>query len=461
MDTILNQLYTELQTQKVLLVGHSQGAFYTNEIYKYLIAHGVSKDSVAVYNIASPANYVAGNGTYLTSTNDKMIDAVRRGVLSEPVLYGINLPLAPNVVIAPSTDDEWGHYFAPTYLAKVPNTIVGDIKGALSKLSASGDKDECFTPPSGSLLHKTGVLVGDYGLSTIESAYVAGVGAFNGLGATVASAVGLGKQIASDIGVTVGGVVGLSHAADSKSTPTNFDILNKLYGSSLSKEDLEDLLGNQGSAVASADFFNQPVPPVPQTPEAPTSTQKITYLSGSGSSSPNDIELSPNEPDATTTDPLATTSEPVATTTDPTASSTDPVATTTDPTASSTPPAATSTEPSALAGKVVINEIAWAGTYTSSADQWIELYNASSDDIDLASTSISVDTSTSVPLSGIISGKSFVVVERTSGVIRDDSPPRDIVANFGPLTASASQISLLDSDGKVIDTTPEANACGG
>jgi len=34
-DNILRQIYPEITTRKILLVGHSQGTFYTNEIYDY------------------------------------------------------------------------------------------------------------------------------------------------------------------------------------------------------------------------------------------------------------------------------------------------------------------------------------------------------------------------------------------------------------------------------------------
>src|SRR3989344_5124097 len=70
-DTILLKLYPEITTRKILLVGHSQGTFYTNEIYDYLITHGASKEAISVYNIATPASFVSGDGGYITSQNDK------------------------------------------------------------------------------------------------------------------------------------------------------------------------------------------------------------------------------------------------------------------------------------------------------------------------------------------------------------------------------------------------------
>lgn len=77
LNTILTQVHPEVTTGKILLLGHSQGSFYTDEMYQYLVTHGVPKESIAVYNIGTPESYVAGGGGYLTSSNDKVINQVR------------------------------------------------------------------------------------------------------------------------------------------------------------------------------------------------------------------------------------------------------------------------------------------------------------------------------------------------------------------------------------------------
>src|SRR3989344_6205075 len=56
LTTILLQIHPQVTTQKLILVGHSQGTYYTNDLYKYLTGHGVSQNSIAVYNIATPAS---------------------------------------------------------------------------------------------------------------------------------------------------------------------------------------------------------------------------------------------------------------------------------------------------------------------------------------------------------------------------------------------------------------------
>jgi hypothetical protein len=77
LKTILINLSSQIHTQKVLLVGHSQGTFYTNAMYDYLVAHGMPASSIAVYNLATPASRVAGGGNYTTSSYDKAIEYVR------------------------------------------------------------------------------------------------------------------------------------------------------------------------------------------------------------------------------------------------------------------------------------------------------------------------------------------------------------------------------------------------
>ena len=100
-DTILLQIHPEVTTRKILLVGHSQGTFYTNEIYNYLTTHGEPKESVGVYNIATPASFVSGDGAYLTSKNDKVISAIRDTALR----FGANQPLSANITIPLASEE--------------------------------------------------------------------------------------------------------------------------------------------------------------------------------------------------------------------------------------------------------------------------------------------------------------------------------------------------------------------
>src|SRR3989344_1053854 len=161
LNTILMQIQPQVSTRKILLVGHSQGTFYTNSIYKYLTDNGVPKESIAVYNVATPANHVEGSGKYLTSTNDKVINGVR------PLMakYGAPAPLSANITIAvpadETSDPAGGHHFGSSYLAMEPEKIVSDITSALGNLKtgASSSPDGCFTPPPTTLAYKTQAVV--------------------------------------------------------------------------------------------------------------------------------------------------------------------------------------------------------------------------------------------------------------------------------------------------------------
>src|SRR3989338_5664894 len=142
-NTILLQLYPEITTRKILLVGHSQGTFYTNEIYDYLITHGASKESIGVYNVATPASSIGGyenvpdKGTYLTSSNDKVINLVRNLAFKA----NAKQPLPANADIAltakETADPFGGHSFSGVYLANDSIRIVSEIENALKKLSVT------------------------------------------------------------------------------------------------------------------------------------------------------------------------------------------------------------------------------------------------------------------------------------------------------------------------------------
>lgn len=162
-DTILLDIYPKVETRKILFVGHSQGTFYTNEIYKYLADTGKSNGSIAVYNVATPASFVAG-GSYLTSSNDKVINKVRAAAFvsseagvqaKQPLQANIAIPLSPQDAV----DSNGGHSFSGVYLANAAARIVSGIENALQKLVAGEISDTygagCFIPPAIDLAYKT------------------------------------------------------------------------------------------------------------------------------------------------------------------------------------------------------------------------------------------------------------------------------------------------------------------
>ncbi len=124
------------------------------------------------------------------------------------------------------------------------------------------------------------------------------------------------------------------------------------------------------------------------------------------------------------------------------------------PTATQTP-TVTPTPPASLS--ILINEVGWAGTAASASDEWIELYNAGSETVNLENWRlISIDGGLDITLHGSLVGDAYYLLERT-----DDDTIKDIPADLiynGSLSNEGEYLKLLSPDGKVIDT---ANNDGG
>ena len=121
-------------------------------------------------------------------------------------------------------------------------------------------------------------------------------------------------------------------------------------------------------------------------------------------------------------------------------------------------PLPTRTPPAHL---VVINEVAWAGTIASSNDEWIELYNPTSTDIDLTGWKLvsighAVTINLGVGPNHIIPTRGFFLLERT-----DDTTISNITADqiyTGALSNTGADLRLVDADGNLVDS---ANYGGG
>lgn len=114
------------------------------------------------------------------------------------------------------------------------------------------------------------------------------------------------------------------------------------------------------------------------------------------------------------------------------------------------------TPPPTLPGRVLIYEVAWAGTHASASDEWIELHNPHLEPLDLQGWRLTDGGDIDISLSGTIAGHSFFLLERS-----DDLTVRDITADLtysGNLRNSGETLSLFDPSGKLIDS---ANADGG
>jgi len=101
-------------------------------------------------------------------------------------------------------------------------------------------------------------------------------------------------------------------------------------------------------------------------------------------------------------------------------------------------------------GQVVINEVAWAGTEDGSSDEWIELYNNSSQSVDLSGWKIvddGVDTYTIT--SGVVAAKGYFLIEDSEPTV--NTIAADSVIGIS-LSNTGDSLVLKDSSDNVIDT---------
>ncbi len=266
LKTILLQIQPQITTRKIVLVGHSQGTFYTNALYEYLTKHGVPETAIAVYNIATPASFVAGGGAYLTSATDKVINKVREAIKSAPSKesFGAGAALAtvaqtrPKEPLPPNTafilnsseagQEKGGHSFSGVYLENAPSTIVSTIANSVSRLSAAGDdKNDCFAPPTESLLYKAER--GALGVLDFTAAVSGPALAF-----TRDFLADVGAKVPANAASAAGSLLdAITPKPRTANLPGSYNIVSALYGSSMTEADLQDLLGtDQGGTVAPA-----------------------------------------------------------------------------------------------------------------------------------------------------------------------------------------------------------------
>ncbi|RME10915.1 MAG: PKD domain-containing protein [Bacteroidetes bacterium] len=105
---------------------------------------------------------------------------------------------------------------------------------------------------------------------------------------------------------------------------------------------------------------------------------------------------------------------------------------------------------------VVVSEIAWAGTTTSSSDEWLELYNNTAAAIDLTGWRLaSGDGTPDITLSGVIPAGGYFLLERT-----DEATTPQLADQIytGALGNTGEVLTLTDNLNNVIDV---AGAPGG
>jgi len=115
-------------------------------------------------------------------------------------------------------------------------------------------------------------------------------------------------------------------------------------------------------------------------------------------------------------------------------------------TSTSTP---TQTSTPAVSMAVLINEVAWMGTLSSSSDEWIELYNPGLLQVNLSGWKLSAtDGTPTINLSGTIPAGGYFVLATNSSVFDDLTPD---MTYSGSLSNSGEILSLYDSTNVLVD----------
>jgi hypothetical protein len=100
-------------------------------------------------------------------------------------------------------------------------------------------------------------------------------------------------------------------------------------------------------------------------------------------------------------------------------------------------------------GSVVVSEVAWMGSADSPNDEWLELYNAGGEDVDLAGWTLSDGASVSITLSGTLGSNRYAVLERTDD---GSAPGAAFLIYTGALPNTGATLTLRNAAGTVIDS---------
>lgn len=508
---ILTDASAQVKTQKLLIVSHSQGNFYGNNFYKVVTDDGdVSKNSIGVYGVASPASSVAGEGRHLTSSTDKVI----------AFLVGNMLPgtIAPtnDTIGYKWADDPMGHDFAKVYLEYRPQKIIDDIKWSLDKLSLDPTRSEntpCINPPKelstlvkivkpvvysadfaiatgsvGLTIIKNGINSVNLAISNVENRF------FFAIGATLFSFVMAPADVTNNSAsvilatqVTPTPVVANSKSLAAVNNPTSTvnkaetTPANPIPKAKLSPPKLVFVgIPSTGSSFGSGEpaqvLAVQVI--IPETNEATTTGEVVLRTTGRALDAP--VVSAPQCAQSLATDGclLATTTvhfewPAVAGADHYLINKNSTFATTTDTALDITikdfsdytfevvavdadgQPSDTSTQVISVATiPIAINEIAWMGTVASPNDEWFEIKNNTSRTIDLSQWEFSAkNNSPRVVLKGEILSHAYIIFERT-----DDTAVKDVKAHATTTGAfdntKGDQLSL-SRDSVIFDQTPD------
>jgi hypothetical protein len=255
LEEMLNDASAKITTEKVLLIGHSQGNFYANNFYDKVANKegGVPAESIGVYGVATPVDRVAGNGKYLTSDTDKVIAAV---------VGRVKNIMTPNAHIDLQKTDGDGHDFSNIYLKYKTDKIVSDIKSSFDKLKTNNIQNKlssCISPQKISLAHKlNGVVINtsdfvvNSGINVLSYAYNGITGIAKSIGNTFANIAGRGLAavgLAGNQEENNGGQLIFNDDAASEVNKNTID--NPQIDSSIENTNINPQIPNIGSATDS------------------------------------------------------------------------------------------------------------------------------------------------------------------------------------------------------------------
>lgn len=113
---------THKQGARSLIVGHSQGTLYSNLLYDRLIkqtTNPVPAASLGMVFVAAATSSVKGGGSYVTGTNDSVINLVRT-IGDKNTLKG--------TLYIPNVPDHIGHNLIKVYLNSLNTLSIGTVK---------------------------------------------------------------------------------------------------------------------------------------------------------------------------------------------------------------------------------------------------------------------------------------------------------------------------------------------
>jgi len=436
---ILISASEKLKTQKLLLVAHSQGNFYANSFYGKVADNkgGIPKQSIKIYSVATPSSFVAGQGKYITSDTDKVIEKVRRINFTKKVL-------PPNVHIEiKKGDDPLGHSFSDIYLKYQGKRMLSDIKTLLSQLKTNNiqtSQELCLSPikltwvdkveegiylVSDSLMdlaENTGIMMGKASLAQMHLQYKL----ISYLAKKAASTISKAKSlIFQSLNIPQWEYVGEINTYEQEKKEEK--VLLQAQVSQIQEEEEEDKNQPQDSQFKEV--------PLQENQYKETEFHKAKETKQEQIEKEKEKEQKPEQekqPENKQQEKQKQNKKEISTC------------------------SLANYQTSSYKGKVIFNEIAWMGTTNSSYDEWIELKNTTNNNIDITnwqilnkSQKLKINLSTyEVDRLGI-PGQGFFLLERT-----DDTSVPNITADFiykGTIKNSNESLYLFDSNCHLVD----------